>query len=349
MKHVLIVDDDRTVCRCMEKLIDWKSLGYESPKIAYNGVEALDRMGEEPIQVVITDIRMPAMNGVSLTEKIKERYPETRIVFFSAYEDFAAAQAGIRYGIKRYVMKPINRESLRTVEQILKDIACEIEENERYRELLREGDDRDIIFSALYRKDLSHFEKIFNGFSHFSREQAQSLALLFLNALVEFVEHKADVHAKDRLNSVLRHRGDSQISTAEEWGGYTLRAYTAVCMGEGERLDNKADILVDRILKSVLEEYGNVRLNVAWLAREMNYTPHYISKIFCERTGVPISSFIIQTRMRKAEELLRNTQMSVAEIAWAVGYPDANYFAKAFHKMVGLSPTDYRKNYQERG
>ena len=84
MKRALIVDDDRTVCRCLKELVHWSQLGFESPEVAYSGAMALEIMKSgPPPDVVITDIRMPAMNGVALVEKIREKYPETPI-FFSA-------------------------------------------------------------------------------------------------------------------------------------------------------------------------------------------------------------------------------------------------------------------------
>lgn len=60
---------------------------------------------------------------------------------------------------------------------------------------------------------------------------------------------------------------------------------------------------------------------------------------------MPLSDFIIETRMSKAAQLLRDTRLDIGEIARMVGYSDANYFAKAFRKQLGISPTVYRKNF----
>lgn len=346
MNEILIVDDDRTVCRCLERLINWEALGYNKPRIAYNGTEAMKwiESGFVP-NVVLTDIRMPLMNGVMLAEKIREQYPNIQIVFFSAYEDFEAAQAGIQYGVKRYIMKPINRESLRNVEQTLQAIAVELKTEDQYRKLLQKGDEKTEVFNHLYRKDVEYFQQLFDEFQNFTSEQAHSIAILFLNVLTEFAAHKAGPEYADRLHGLPRKPADSEKMSSAEWGKYLLSIYTSFCSENLQHFDNKAEALVEKIRQCILQQYENADLNVAWIARQLNYTPNYISRVFCEQTGIPISACIIQMRMDKAIELLCHSEMSIAEIAQKVGYPNANYFAKAFHKYTGTSPTDYRKKF----
>ena len=84
MIQVLLVDDDRSVCRCLKTLISWAELGCVEPEIAYNGAEAIQRIEQKKPDIMITDIRMPMMNGVLLCQEVKRRFPDISILFFSA-------------------------------------------------------------------------------------------------------------------------------------------------------------------------------------------------------------------------------------------------------------------------
>ena len=234
---------------------------------------------------------------------------------------------------------------MKTVEGLLEEVACEIERREKYQTLLEEGNDRERLFFHLYRGDLGYFEGLFGQFEKFSEEQAHSLAVLFENVLMEFAQYRADPQVLHCLHRAQRNDREPEPTAAGEWGRYVLRLYAAVCGQEREYTDNWIDTLTDKIRQCVLTQYGNGDLNVAWIARQFHYTANYVSKVFCDRTGMPLSDFIIETRMSKAAQLLRDTRLDIGEIARMVGYSDANYFAKAFRKQLGISPTVYRKNF----
>lgn len=131
MDKVLIVDDDRKICRCLQQLIDWKSIHCLSPKIAYDGLTALEMIREENPDIIITDLRMPIINGSALCEEVYKLYTGIDMIFFSAYEDFQSAQMAIRYGVSDYILKPINGESLDSIQKII----CSIQKRRgRYQE-----------------------------------------------------------------------------------------------------------------------------------------------------------------------------------------------------------------------
>lgn len=345
MKRVLVVDDDRSVCRCLDKLIAWSQLGYEKPQIAYDGIEAMKiiETGFLP-DVLITDVRMPMMSGTALAEKIREKYPEVQIIFFSAYEDFKVAQLGFRYGVKQYILKPINRNNLNNLEQLLREIASEVETKKKYLDILRESKDQENIYVYLYNKDLSYFEKLFGEFEKFTNEQAYSLTVLFMNVLLDFAENMDDSEVINCLRRMWHTYKKANDLNVIEWKNYLLKAYAVVCGQEKRTANTNANIISDKIKQCVLEHYGNTDLNISWIAERLNYTTNYISRLFCNETGIPLSVFIFETRMNKAAELLRDSQLDVTEIAKLVGYHNVNYFTKSFRKKMKTTPTNYRRS-----
>ena len=81
---------------------------------AANGRQALNVLRSEEIDFLLTDIKMPHMDGLELASKVREEYPNLPIVIFSGYSDFAFAQEAMRYGVKDYVLKPVDPDTFHT-------------------------------------------------------------------------------------------------------------------------------------------------------------------------------------------------------------------------------------------
>ena len=111
--QVLLVDDEYYVRQSLLRRI--RNLENEDFKVigeAENGEEALDMLRKHDIQLVITDIRMPVMDGLDLTRKILEQYPHILTVILTGYADFEYARKALRYGAFDYLLKPVSEESL---------------------------------------------------------------------------------------------------------------------------------------------------------------------------------------------------------------------------------------------
>lgn len=105
MKRILIVDDEYIVRLGLKTIVDWTSFGYILAGEASNGKEALDFLEKNHVDVILTDIKMPVMDGLELTRKIREKDKKTQIVILSHYDEFAYAQEAIRLGAFRYILK----------------------------------------------------------------------------------------------------------------------------------------------------------------------------------------------------------------------------------------------------
>ncbi|MCR2804314.1 response regulator transcription factor [Paenibacillus soyae] len=109
---VLLVDDEAHITRNLEKVIPWEMLGLTVAGVAKNGVEALQLMEKESIQLLLCDIRMPVMDGLELVRQIREREMPCDIIMLSGYQDFTYTRAAIQYGVNDYVLKPIPYDEL---------------------------------------------------------------------------------------------------------------------------------------------------------------------------------------------------------------------------------------------
>lgn len=112
MYKVMLVDDEALILNGLKALIEWEELELSIENTALNGVEALQKFKENPVEIVVTDITMPKMNGLELIKKIKEIDSGTKFIILSGYDEFSYAKQAIALGIENYILKPINEEEL---------------------------------------------------------------------------------------------------------------------------------------------------------------------------------------------------------------------------------------------
>ena len=104
---VLIADDEPFILQGLSVLIDWEAEGCEIVRKATNGMEALDYLRQNSVDLVISDIKMPEMSGLELLEKIRtEKISDAYFIFLSGYNEFAYAQKAMRYSCMDYLLKP---------------------------------------------------------------------------------------------------------------------------------------------------------------------------------------------------------------------------------------------------
>ena len=154
---IILVDDEEEVRKSIIKQIDWESAGFQVVGDAENGEDALEKIEVLEPDVVLTDIRMPYMDGLTLAEKIRQRYPSTKVVIFSGYDDFEYAQKAIKLNVTEYILKPVNVEELTSILKRIKSNLDEEIEEKRNVSRLREN----------YRKSLPIIrEQFFNDMVH---------------------------------------------------------------------------------------------------------------------------------------------------------------------------------------
>lgn len=115
MYKVLLVDDEILVREAISAKIEWGHLGFELVGDCENGKAAIEFLKENPVDVVLTDICMPYLDGMGLSKYIYENMPQTRIIIFSGYSDFEYAKQAIQYKVAEYLLKPVTAKELTEV------------------------------------------------------------------------------------------------------------------------------------------------------------------------------------------------------------------------------------------
>jgi Response regulator containing CheY-like receiver domain and AraC-type DNA-binding domain len=131
--RVLFVDDEKLSRDSIRELVDWNANGFALEGCAANGVEALKLMESSRPDIVLTDIRMPEMDGLELIERASAMYPDMAFAVLSGYGDFELTSRAMRFGIKHYILKPCNEND---VIAVLRELAQELERERGEREHL---------------------------------------------------------------------------------------------------------------------------------------------------------------------------------------------------------------------
>ena len=133
MYRILIVDDEKIERSGIQFLL--KQFGFDFEIVeASNGQEAYGYLKEHPIDVLLTDVKMPFMDGLKLSERALQLYPELYVIIFSGYHEFSYAKTAIQLGVKNYILKPVDPEEFRATMQDVLDKLSEQKKKQKHRE-----------------------------------------------------------------------------------------------------------------------------------------------------------------------------------------------------------------------
>lgn len=160
-RKVLVVDDETIFRRGLRHLIGTSDTNWEVSGEAKDGLEALEEIERSMPDLVITDIRMPRLDGIGLQEQLRERYPQVRCFVLSGYNDFRYAQSSLRFGAQDYLLKPIDKDELYRVlgkveRELLQQERQQAENQPRRRMLAVIAEERERLLDGLVRGELPH-------------------------------------------------------------------------------------------------------------------------------------------------------------------------------------------------
>ena len=161
MYNVLLVDDERIIREGLARKVPWNRYGMTLHGQAADGEEGLEKIRSEDIHVVITDIKMPGIDGLELIRRARQVKPDVRFIVLSGYDEFEFAQTAMQYGVRHYLLKPTKMQDIdKILEELRADLTRQEEERsfiekikqnmERNLPLIREQFFRDLIMHKIY-------------------------------------------------------------------------------------------------------------------------------------------------------------------------------------------------------
>ncbi|MCR8634213.1 response regulator [Paenibacillus radicis (ex Xue et al. 2023)] len=128
MYKVAIIDDEVIITRGLSKNIEWEANGFEVVGTAMNGEEGMSLVAEKRPHLIITDIRMPFVDGFEFTEQVVKAYPDTKVLMLTSYDDFDYAKRALQLKVFDYLLKPVDSgKLLDTAKRAIKELEYESE------------------------------------------------------------------------------------------------------------------------------------------------------------------------------------------------------------------------------
>ena len=189
MKKVILVDDEPFIIDMLMALIDWNDIGLKCAGIANNGVEAVKLIGDVEPEIVITDIRLPGIDGLGIIKSCYERGSSAKFIIVSGYKQFEYAQTAMNYGVTEYLLKPIQKKELN---KALQKISDEIENQHILHEKQEKSKKELIKGKAALRDNLADAILMGGFFPNSYNEINREYLLNFREGLYETVFFKID-------------------------------------------------------------------------------------------------------------------------------------------------------------
>jgi len=534
MFKVFLVEDENVVREGIRRNIQWEQYGFHYTGEASDGELALPMIREIQPDLLITDIKMPFMDGLTLIKLVRDELPRTKIVIISGYDDFTYAQQAIRMGVDQYLLKPITKDKLveilaelhkkmmeeRQQQEYIEHFRREAQEYENFSrrrfferivtgalsesEIINTAESMNIdicapfynivLFSLSsaeydgstpesYTDDLAAVQdevtKLFIGRSdpilfrwnittyavlvkgsqdeiesktinciksirdrctaagndvgwYIARgtpvprlsalpacfaEASRILAYRYicpeehilteasirnlrknndfqagtygkeidLEHIRKFLSSGTEQEIDDFIEQVLQNVGErvvstallcrymamtvyfaavkyldligssmdtiwsadfwpnDSISTAEEVRNYARQVIKRTIVLRDRESTRQQHVLLKQAMDFINQNYSDPSISLDKVAKSVNISPNYLSAVFSQEVGQTLTEYITSRRIHEAKNMLRNTDLRLSEIAFAVGYKDPHYFSFVFKKVSGCTPSEYRR------
>lgn len=348
MYKVMIVDDMEIVRLQLKRLKVWGEVsGFDVTEEARNGHEAFLKLQTNPVDLVITDIRMPMVDGVELLENIMKGKLVSCVVLLSEYSEFEYARKGLVLGAFDYLVKPVNIDNITKLLERAKLFILEKKEEEKKLkaydplldikqviELFESGKSVENLACSIFNKLIISEKDKTRIYNLIERLPEEILKVICDNMpwFIKFVDASYLKNLNNYgLNSLDKLR-DNYLSFIKNLETKMFYLYFGKSYG---RLVNEISIFV---LKNV---EGEVNLSV--ISHDLHMNKNYICEMFKKKTGVSFLDYMTRIKMERAKKLLRESEARSYEISYKLGYKDSEYFSRLFKKYSGVSPMEYRK------
>lgn len=256
---VFLVEDESVIRQGLRDNIPWKQYGYSFVGEASDGEMALPMIRKERPDVVITDIKMPFMDGLSLTHIVKKEMPDTRVIIISGYDDFEYARRAIEEGVEQYLLKPITRSSLL---KALQEVREKFDQQEEQKNFLRKYQSEMKEYEQSFRRDF--FEKVFEGQTSLAELyelaskrgldiNAPAYNIIFVSVTEKADNHDEVIKAGECQEEIMRFALKySDRCVAFRW---SINVYGMVIKDETEDIEKLCEKFMDNI-KIIGEKYA---------------------------------------------------------------------------------------------
>ncbi|NLM04134.1 MAG: response regulator [Clostridiales bacterium] len=255
MIKVIIVEDEEFICNGMILTTPWENFQCQVVGKAANGLEGMNLIKKIKPDIVITDVRMPKMDGINMIENLKN-VVDTQYIIISGYDDFKYAQQAIKLGVKDYLLKPIDDEEFyRTLENLSEYIKGRRREKEAKKHICPKANSKSQFCNG------NSFDEAYDG------------RVKYVSEAIDYIKNNyfQNINIKDLAENL--YISESYLSRLfKEHTGYTLVEYIT-----NYRMNKATELLKDHTIKiyevAELVGYNDARYFSVLFKKHMGVSP----------------------------------------------------------------------------
>jgi two-component system response regulator YesN len=356
----MIVDDMKITRIELKRLKIWgERTGFVIVDEARDGQEALEKLEKKAVDIIITDIKMPIMDGVDLLKKAIEKQLCFCVIFFSEYTEFEYARQGLIYGAFDYIVKPVNDDKM---EKVLQRTAKYIVEKKLEKEKIEKLEVQfEKKIETLYASE--ELEKIIRLFKQVDLKVVEvaltlvettasavnydfmKMAYVLNRMLIDLIEALEQIYPwLNRLMNLSTYI-DIDFTKCSDFSSsrttFLQIINELITNIKKFEFGNEVNSMTRHICETVLENV-DTEISVKIIADKLFLNSSYLSTVYKKNTGSSLVEYITMVKMERAKILIENTSMKNYEIADKLGYKDVEYFSKLFKKYTGICPSKFK-------
>lgn len=353
---IVIADDEVLVRKGISMSISWEALGIDEVFEAADGQQALEIITQNPIDILLTDIKMPKLDGLQLLDKVSVISPNTVNIVLSCVNDMACVREAMKFN-KAVDYIPKLTMSTDELQSVIRRAASYVKERTEGQPETARTDTLPLFFEAEYEAKLRQtleygtgeelealLEKIFEAASVLGSGWRDSGEWEEIIGVFVSVGKKYGIYNKDHLM-------DKVAQTLKK--ASAREALEKVILGEALRIHEKIeeekrksyDAGIRAALEYINKNYGDNKLKLGEVAKFIGMSESYFSRYFKRVMGEGFSEYLNRFRIEKAREILRDRRSTMQEVAELVGYSNPAYFTQIFKDLTGMSPKAWQKQF----
>jgi two-component system response regulator YesN len=332
MIKLLLVDDESIIRESLETMLPIEALGIRLTGSCGNAFDALNSMQNDMPDILITDIKMPGMDGLELIERAQMLNPKLECIVLSGFDEFTFAKRAISLGVREYLLKPFYKEELI---QTLEKMCVKIRQSRRKRDE-RIPELAEKLFALQPEENAQEIT------AAQVRDAAFSIGCedVLREAYTYLIAHQESQPLRGF--TAIRRTYDSETELLET----VAQGLTAMMARHGQYR-----AFVNAMCHYIDEHYSDANLSLQYLADNViHMRADYIGREFTKDTGMKISDYLCRVRMEHAKTLLldASSENHVYEIAEKIGLGhNPQYFSRLFRKYTGVTPKEFIQNHKK--